>query len=172
LSDRTRSQSAVDAPTKRARSAPLYLRRVGGRLCEALDLVILGAAFLGVALSPSFDAGRIGLAGIRQLPLSLQDLIIVVMCVCTWRMILVSVGLYDSERMHSIWEYELRFLIGLNCCTAVVGLVELVVRKSVDVWHFVAVYWAICFAGMVATRAVLLLLRRARPSRISPVNQR
>jgi len=158
LTDRPHSRSGAELPLNPA----LGPRPLDGHLCQAIDLGILGVTFLGITISPVFDADQANLAGQPQLRVWLRDLLIAIVCIFTWRMILVSVGLYDSSRLRSIREYILRFFIGLNCCTAVVGLIELVLRTGVDVWRLVAIYWAACLVLMATARVVLVLIRRRR----------
>ena len=166
--DRPRSKSILDP-----RASSLCLRMhnlpaLSGWLCQSVDMIILCVAFVSVAILPLYrkDAGLMALV---QGQISLRDAVVAVVCLATWRMILMSIGMYLPAR--TLPEYILRCFIGLNCCTGVIGLIELVLRPGVDVWHFAAIYWLIGGALMVLLRLALFFIRPRRRG-LSPVNQR
>ena len=54
-----------------------------------------------------------------------------------------------------------RCLIGLNSCTGVVGLVEVVLGQREVVWHVVGLFWLMSLVLMVLARTLLLGLDHA-----------
>ncbi len=89
--------------------------------------------------------------------ISVRHLLILAMCVGTWAMILQSAGIYGSVRLRSVAEYVLRCVIGLNCCTVVVGLIQLVLKTRWDIWRFMEIHWMVCFCLMGLLRLALWL---------------
>ena len=161
MSDRPRSKPVTALPLSPLQWRPGSLRAVSGRLCLALDLIILSAVFLGIAIFPTLNRDRGSVWTFLRAGLSFRSALIAVVCLCTWRMILMSVGVYTPARSRSLADYIFRCLIGLNCCTVVIGFIELVLRTGVDVWRFMAVYWLACFVAMAMVRTVLLILSPA-----------
>lgn len=100
--------------------------------------------------------------------ISLRNVLIAAVGFATWAMILNSVGMYSARRSRTLGEYGLRCLIGLNCCIAVVGLVQWVLQPAFDVWRFAAIYWFLCLVGMTVLRLMLLLSFHA----LLPMDQR
>jgi hypothetical protein len=161
LIDRPRSKPVTALPLPPVQWKPASLRGVSGRLCLALDLVILSAVFLGIAIFPTLNRDHGGVWTFLRAGFSFRNAIVAVVCLCTWRMILMSFGMYAPTRSRSLADYIFRCLIGLNCCTVVIGFIELVLRTGVDVWRFMAVYWVACFAAMALARIVLFILSPA-----------
>ncbi len=122
------------------------LRALSGRVCQAGDLILLSAAVLGIV-------------DLRHLHLSARNILVSAMCLGTWRVILISVGVYPATQTRSIGDYLFRCLIALNSCTAVVGLIDVVLRPSRDVWHTIAVFWLLALAMTAALRVALLAKR-------------
>jgi len=129
-------------------------------VCQAGDLILLGGAVIGVAMLPSFSHNGSSLAGVLQFRVSLRNVFVSAMCLSTWRMILMSVGVYSPTRTRSLTDYLFRCLIALNSCTAVVGLIEVILRPGVDAWHTVEVFWLVAFAMTGSFRLVLLSFDR------------
>ena len=128
---------------------------VTGRLCRVADILVLGVAFLGVALLPQLQAGAASLAQMLSAGISVRNLVIATICVATWAMILDSIGIYGAIRLRSVSEYILRCVIGLNCCTVVVGLIQLVLLPRADVWRFMEIHWMVCFILMAFLRVLV-----------------
>lgn len=151
------------ADLKLARATPLsdYSRSVQqlgwirGRGGWVADLIVLGGAFLCVALLPDLRPGGVGLGRSLLAGISVRNILIALLCVATWRMILKSVGVYGAIRHRSVWEYTLRCVIGLNGCTVVVGLIRLVLFPQRDVWRFMEIHWMACFVLMAVLRVFL-----------------
>jgi hypothetical protein len=158
--DRPGAKPVVELPLPGVAWKLQSLQAATGRLCQAADLLVLIAAFAIVAMLPAFDHDAGGVAARLQLTVSLRNAVIAAMCIATWGTILASVGIYAPAHVRSRREYILRCFIGLNCCVALAGLIELVLHNGLDVWHFVAIYWLFSLAGMVLVRAVLLLGQR------------
>ena len=123
--------------------------------CRVADIVVLGGTFVGVALLPTLQqsggsAGRLLLAGI-----SVRNAVIAAICIATWAMILDSIGIYGAIRLRSVSEYILRCVIGLNCCTVVVGLIQLVLLPRADVLRFMEIHWMVCFVLLGSLRVLL-----------------
>lgn len=135
------------------------LRAVSGRLCQAADLILLGATFLGVLLLPAFGSGN-NLRQLLQLRISISNVLVAVLCLSTWRVILVSLGVYSPLRTRSMALYLFRFLIALNSCTAVVGLIEIVLHKGPDVWRSVQLFWLASLLLLTGVRGILVLTHR------------
>jgi hypothetical protein len=155
--DRPNLKPTPARPIYRSSRNPTKFRWVSGRLCRFADLVILGGTLLGVALLPALQqagerVGRTLLAGI-----SVRNIVIAVVCAATWAMILDSIGVYGAIRFQSVSEYVLRCVIGLNCCTVVVGLIQLVLLPRTDVWRFMEIHWMVCFVLMALLRVVIWL---------------
>lgn len=119
-------------------------RRLAGRACQAGDLILLSAAVLGIV-------------NIHHLHISARNVLIAAMCISTWRVILVSVGVY-SIKPRSTADYIFRYLIALNSCTAVVGLIDVLLPPTRDVWHTVGIFWLLALALTAALRIALLLV--------------
>ena len=85
----------------------------------------------------------------------MRNAVIALLCFATWTMILKSVGIYGAIRVRSVSEYLLRWVIGLNCCTVVVGLIRLVLVPRSDVWRFMEIHWMVCFVLMALLRVFL-----------------
>ncbi len=148
-------------PVSPAQWRPESLRAVSGRLCLALDLIILSCIFLGIAIFPTLNHDRGGVWAFLRSGLTLRNALVATVCLCTWRMILVSVGVYTPTRSRSPADYIFRCLIGLNCCTVAIGFIELVLRTGFNVWRFMAIYWLACVVSMTMARAVLFILSPA-----------
>jgi hypothetical protein len=168
--DSPQSRPIVELPLPAAGWRPRSLRAASGRLSQALDIVFLCGAFAAVALLPKLGHEFRGWSEQLRVQASLRNVLIAVMCVATWRVILVSVGMYLPAR--SLPEYVLRCFVGLNCCTAVLGLIELVLRTGVDVWRLVGIYWLIAGTLMALVRLLVLCLFRPRRARLAPADQR
>jgi exopolysaccharide biosynthesis polyprenyl glycosylphosphotransferase len=69
----------------------------------------------------------------------------------------MSVGVYSPMRTRSLTNYLFRCVIALNSCTAVVGLIEVILRPGRDAWHTVEVFWVVALVVTVALRALLLV---------------
>jgi len=161
------SKLSVELPFSGTGWKPANLRAVSGRLCQTADMVILSGAFLGIVILPIFALAhdRSSLGGLLQLRVSLRNILIAVMCVCTWRMIFMSVGVYTPARTRSLTDYIFRCIIALNSCAAVVGLIEVVLKTGVDVWRVVEVYWVNCLVLMTAVRLLFVVFdRMLRPA--------
>ena len=138
---------------------------LSGSPCQAADLVILSGAFLYIVVLPFLHARDGSFAEFLQLRVSLRNVLIGALCISTWRVILMSVGVYSPLRTRSIPDYLFRCIIALNSCTAVVGLVEVVLRKQQNVWHAVEVFWLVAFVLMSSVRLLLLVFHQyLRPS--------
>jgi len=161
--DRPRAKPAGSRSLDTRRLARL-MRAVTGRPCQIADIVILSSAFLVVAALPISHHHH---GGSLHLGISLRNLLVGAMCLATWRMILISVGVYSPSRTQSVSHYIFRCFIGLNCCTAVVGLVEVVLRTGVDTWRVIGMYWVACLLAMASVRTSLILFDRSprRPFR-------
>ena len=127
------------------------------KLCQAADLVILSSALLYVVALPYLATRDSSFAEFLGLRLSLRNMLVGGLCLCTWRMILASVGVYSPLRTRSIPNYLFRCVIALNSCTAVVGLVEVVLRKQQNVWHSIEIFWLVALVAMSCVRVVLVL---------------
>jgi exopolysaccharide biosynthesis polyprenyl glycosylphosphotransferase len=133
---------------------------LSGNLCQAADLVILSAAFLYIVVLPFFHARDSSFREFLALRVSLRNVLIGALCISTWRMILMSVGVYSPPRQRSLPDYLFRCIIALNSCTAVVGLIEVVLRKQQQVWRSVEVFWLVAVVLMGAVRWALVLFER------------
>lgn len=146
------------------------LRVVSSKLCQALDLIFLGGVFLGLIVMPYAGHADGTFQELLQLKVSLRDILIAVFCVSTWRVVLMSVGVYSPRRTTSVYDYMFRCILGLNSCTGVVGLIEVVVGGRAVVWHVVELFWLVSLLLMVGARVTLLafdyalrpLMRRKR----------
>ncbi len=133
------------------------LRAVKSRICQAGDLILLGGAYLGIVILPAFaHGGHETLAQFLQLRVSLRNIIVAGMCVSTWRVILMSIGVYSPARTRSLLDYVLRCVIALNSCTAVVGLIEVVFGQRAVLWHVVDVFWVVCLGLTAGLRVGLV----------------
>jgi len=156
--DRPRAQPAGSRRFDPKRAGWL-MRAVSGRVCQVADMVILGGVFFVVVTLPAFNRHR---GALLHIGISLRNVLIGAMCLGTWRMILISVGVYSPSRTQSVSHYFFRCFIGLNCCTAVVGLVEVVLRTGVDTWRVIGIYWVACLVAMAMVRGGLILFDRSR----------
>ena len=164
VSPQSHPKLAVDLPFSGTSWSPRRLRAVSGRICQAADLIILSGGFLGIVILPSLTGDHSNLAGLFELRISLRNIFVAVMCISTWRMILMSVGMYTPSRTRSLSDYFFRCIIGLNSCTGVVGLVEVVLKSRTNAWQVVQSFWMSCFAMMLLLRVALLLFdRTVRP---------
>ena len=109
--DRPRTKLSVELPFSGSDWRPRRLRAVSGRLCQTADLVILSGAFLGIVVLPVFAHEGSSLAGLLQLRVSLRNVLVAALCISTWRMILMSVGVYTPTRTRSLTDYLLRCII-------------------------------------------------------------
>ena len=154
------------------------LRLLSGPVCQTADFVMLGGA-VGVMILPSFAGNHASFAQFLELQVSLRNVFIAVMCLSTWRVILVSIGLY-SNRARSVADYLFRWLIGVNSCAGVIGLIEVVLRPNRDVWHMIEVFWLVSVAATGLLRVALVMfdwrllpiLRRDRVKRSPASAQR
>jgi hypothetical protein len=119
-------------------------RRLAGRACQAGDLILLSTAVLGIV-------------DFHHLHISARNVLVTAMCISTWRVILVSVGVYPIKA-RSTANYIFRYLIALNSCTAVVGLIDVLLHSARDVWHTVGIFWLSALALTAALRIALLLV--------------
>ena len=153
--DRPNLKLAVATPISGRSRRAQKVHWVTGRGARRGDLVILGGAFIGVASYPAFQHGGQSLGKLLLAGISVRNILIAVLCAATWAMILKSVGVYGAIRLRSFPEYLLRWVIGLNCCTVVVGLIRLVLFPRSDVWIFMEIHWMVCFVLMASLRVFL-----------------
>ena len=160
MEDRPRWNSTVNPPFSGGDWSPLRLRAVSGPLCQTIDMTILTGVYLAIAVLPISvqDDGVPG--GLLQPWLSPRNLLLAVMCLSTWWVILTSLAVYTPGRTRSLPAYVFRCVVGLNSCTAVVGLIEVVLHAGRDAWHLVEMYWLACLVLMTLARVVLLLFDR------------
>jgi exopolysaccharide biosynthesis polyprenyl glycosylphosphotransferase len=140
---------------------PRRLRVVSSKLCQGMDLILLGGAFLGVVIIPFLGHGNGSFHELLQLRVSLRNIIIAGFCVSTWRVVLMSVGVYSPHRMSSMQDYVFRCVVGLNSCTAVVGLIEVVLGGRAVAWHVVELFWLVSLGLMAFARVMLVGLDHA-----------
>ena len=157
MTERPQGKLAIDLPFRGKGRRSRQILAVSDKWCQAADLVILSAAFLYVVILPFFTAQDGSIKEFLELRVSLRNVLVAGLCVSTWRTILLSVGVYSPVRTRSISDYLFRCIIALNSCTAVVGLVEVVLRKQTNVWHTVEVFWLVAFSLMTSVRALLVL---------------
>jgi exopolysaccharide biosynthesis polyprenyl glycosylphosphotransferase len=146
------------------------VRALSSRVCQAVDLILLGGVFLGIVVVPYLSSPGGSFAELLGLRVSLQNIVIGVSCISTWRVILMTISLYSKVRTRSVKDYVFRFFIGLNACTALVGVIEVVLVGTTDVWNVVAVFWVASLALLTTSRVILAgleeltrpLLRRKR----------
>ena len=147
-------------PVTSPRWNPRRLRVLAGSFCQAADLILLAGAAIGVAVPPHFGTGHGSLAEFLELRVSLRNVFVAAMCLSTWRMIVMSVGVYSPMRTRSLKDYLLRCLIALNSCTGVVGLIEVILRTGRDIWHTIEVFWMVALAMTGSLRLGLVLFDR------------
>lgn len=155
--DRPNPKPIAALPVSRAQSRMGSLRAVSGRFCQAMDILVLSGVFLLIAML-LLRHERGSLRDLLQASFSVRNAIVAAVCLGTWWMVLVSAGIYAPRRSPSLPAYIFRCLIGLNCCTVVIGFIQLVLRTRVDVWRFMGLYWLACLGAMALVRAVLLVL--------------
>ncbi len=160
LKQTPRPRRAIELPVAGSRWNPRRLRVLSGSVCQAADLILLGGAVIGVLVLPYFHQSHGSFADFLQLRISLRNVFVSAMCISTWRMILMSVGVYSPMRTRSFTDYLFRCVIGLNSCTAVVGLIEVIMRPGRDAWHTVEVFWLVALGMTGALRVALLLFDR------------
>lgn len=133
-------------------------------------MLILGGACLLVLLLPSPAPRAAGTGDFLQVTVTLRVLLLAGGLLVTWRVLLVSVGIYTPGRLRSVSDYCLRCLIGLNCCVLVEALLHVLLRMPGEVWRRTGAFWAVSLLLMAFGRVVLLLwsawvtprLRKAR----------
>jgi len=174
VKDRPQTALSVNLPFSRSRWDSRKLRPVAGRLCRTADLICLAATFLLIVVLPFFHVGGRDLPAFLQLRISIRNLFIAALCLSAWRVILLTVGLYSPARTRSFADYLFRLIIGLNSCTALVGLVEVILRKhrasDLGIGRSVEVFWVCNLLLMGTVRLSLIcydrylrpLLRRKR----------
>lgn len=155
-----RSKLAIKPPQKSKGRRSRKITALSGNLCQAADLIILSAAFLSIVALPFLHTQDGRFTQFLALRVSLRNVLLGALCIGTWRMILVSVGVYSPLRTRSLPDYLFRCIIALNSCTAVVGLVEVVLRKHQNVWHSVEVFWLVAVVLMGLLRALLVVFDR------------
>ncbi len=156
-SERLRSPASATLPLARGWT-PRRLRVVSSGLCQALDLITLGGAFLALVIMPVLGQGQGDgtFLDLLQLKVTLGQIVVAVFCVSTWRIVLMTVGVYSPRRTSSVQDYVFRCVIGLNSCAGVVGLIEVVLGRRDVVWHVVGLFWLMSLLLMVTARAMLL----------------
>lgn len=160
-----RSKFAPELPLKGTGRRSRKIVALSGKIPQAADLIILSAAFLYIVVLPFFRLHTSTFPEFLGLRVSFRNVLIGGLCISTWRMILLSVGVYSPLRTRSIPDYLFRCIIALNSCTAVVGLVEVVLRKQQNVWHAIEVFWLVAVLLMGSVRVLLLLFDHyLRPS--------
>jgi len=155
LIDRRGPKTIATIPSVGGDLKPARLGPVSGYLCQITDLILLSGIFLGVIILPGMMPGHAGPGALLRAGFSTRNAFVAASCLCTWRVILISVGIYSPTRSRSLADYVFRCLIGLNCCAAVLGLIEFVLRTGVDLWRFLAIYWIAGLVAMAAARAAL-----------------
>ncbi len=136
---------------------PRRLFAVSGQLCRVADLAILGTVFLSVVVLPHNGPAHAGFSELLGRRVALRDVLLSVVCIAVWRVLLLGMGVYSPKRTRSFLDYSLRCIIGLNICTLTVGVLVLVLYRTLDVWAVTEVFWVLCLAAMVAVRSVCLL---------------
>ena len=157
LNRQSRPNRADERPLQRSRWNPRHVRVLAGSVCQAADLILLGVAILGVTMLPNLRHDHGSFAGFLLLRVSLRNVFVAAMCISTWRIVLISVGVYSPLRTRSLTDYLFRCVIGLNSCTGVVGLIEVVLRPGGDVWHTVEFFWIAALCMTASLRLGLLL---------------
>ena len=158
--DRAVRNSTVTLPLSGRGWQPRRLSALSGRVCQATDLIVLGAAFFGIVILPFFEHHNQSFAGFLELRVSLRNVLVAVLCICTWRTILWSIGVYSPERTRSLADYLFRCIVALNSCTGVVGLIALILHTPISVWRAVEIFWVSCLVVLTAVRGVLLFFDR------------
>ena len=167
MTDRFGPKLIGDTPSSSWRFQPGTLRSVSGNLCQVLDLLLLGATFMVVVALPGMIPGHLSPGDVLRMGLSLRIAFVATMCLCTWRVLLLSVGIYVPILSRTRPNYIFRCLIGLNSCTAVIGMILLVMRTRIEVWRFMGIYWLIAFAVLSLMRVALIgLYQRTSGSRL------
>ena len=130
--------------------------------CQLLDVTALAAALCGVTLLGFRDQHHGALDGYFAFKLTIRNVLVALLCACTWGMILWSVGIYRSGELRRRAEYLIRCVIGLNSCALVVGLVLVILRSQMPAWRMMGVFWSLGLVGMAAVRGLLLLVWEQR----------
>ena len=159
----------ADARVQRSgrQGRPDWIGGLTGPVCQALDLVSLSAAFPAVLLMPGLRRNGYSFRQLFHTRLPLRVMLLLVLCVCTWRMILVSTGIYSKQRKGGL-DYCVRWLIGLNSCAFVVGLVMVVVPSRLNAWKVLEAFWLASFVLMGGLRALAVLTHHfLRPRGVS-----
>ena len=133
---------------------------MSSRTCQALDLILLGGVFLGIVILPEILKATGSLADLFALRVSMRDIVIAGLCVSSWRVLLVSLGIYSPARSSSLLHYFYRLVIGLNACTGVVGLIVLAAVGSHGAWHVVELFWVVSLALLLASRLQIIAFDR------------
>jgi len=143
-------------------SSARRLLALSSRFCQAMDLILLAVAFLAVVMLPFFEHHSGSFGEFLKVRLSLRNVIIAVFCVGTWRVILSSIGIYSLVPTRSFNEYLFRCVIALNSCTAVIGLIEVVLGERAGVWRMIEVFWVVGLLSTAVLRLALVGFERVR----------
>ena len=153
--DRPNLKPAIAMPYTGAGTSARRFGWAQGLPCRLGDILILGLVYVGVAFYPALQRGGQSVGRLLLAGISVRNILIAGLCVATWAMILKSVGIYGAVRLRTGLQYLLRWVIGLNCCTVVAGLIRLVLPPRDDVWRFMELHWMACFVLMALLRLFL-----------------
>jgi len=139
-----------------------------GTACQIGDVVLFAGTFVGLFALPYFRAHGT-LSGFLQMREAMRNILVALMCLGTWHVLLVVIGVYSIRLARSIPEYTFRCLIALNCCAAVVGLIEVELRRQSSVWQMVGIFWIVSGGLFVLLRALLLAFARSPKAFALPI---
>jgi FlaA1/EpsC-like NDP-sugar epimerase len=146
------------------------MRAWSGTACQIGDVVLFAGTFVGMFALPYFHAHGT-LSGFLQMREMTRNTLVTLMCLGTWHVLLVVIGVYSIRLARSIPEYTFRCLIALNCCAAVVGLIEVELRRQSSVWQTVGIFWIVSAGLFILLRALLLAFARSPKALALPIRR-
>jgi lipopolysaccharide/colanic/teichoic acid biosynthesis glycosyltransferase len=156
LTEKQQTQILATFPFAGKEWAPRSLRGITGWACRWLDLLVLESVFLATVILHYFLQSQITFAQFFALRISLRNLVVAGACFLAWRGVLRGMGLYDLARIQTLDGYIIRCVAAVTACTAVVALVELVIKHEPHIFLIASTYWIVCLSIMVGGRALLL----------------
>ena len=149
MPDQTKTQPLANLAPAGKRWKARRLRPLCAPVAQVADLLVL--SFAALSLQFLLTGG----GAFRSAALTIKNVLLLLLCLVVWRLVLGSVGMYAPHRTRSLWDYGLRCVAGLNGCTLVLALIEMVWHRPGGVWRLLAVFWVTALAGMVLVRGLL-----------------
>jgi exopolysaccharide biosynthesis polyprenyl glycosylphosphotransferase len=130
-------------------------RRLLLNVWKIIDLLIVSEVFV-LAIAPVLDGGgKVSLAEFLAMRIKVENFLVFFGLLGVWHVVLVSFGVYGSQRMVSRREELARVFVAISAATLSLGLLSVLLRIQMVTPIYLLVFWLLTLAAIVASRLVL-----------------